>query len=152
MCSTAVCREPKERCRAALLSLRCGWYHPRILSKRSIRPVMMGSRVGAGLFERLVLPLRCFTKKPIERLGDWGAGPREWDHGRRVLSIFTLGALSCDNSSPCSSCCHSMTSGALGSAAISFRLLVGKLIFCFLPTLLICQTRGLSVRCRYNTP
>ena len=120
MCSTSVCREPKERCLAALLSLRCGWYRPRIVSKRSIPPVMMGSRVGAKLFERLVLLPHCFTKKSIERVGDRGAGPPEWDHGSRVLSVSTFGALSWDNSSPCSSCCHSMTSGASGSAAISY--------------------------------
>jgi len=122
MNSTSVRRELKDRFRASLLSLRCGSKRSRIRSKRSIRPVMTGLRVGVGLFEPL-LCLLC-TKKPIERLGDRGIGPPECDRAKRMLSVSTLGAVSWDNAScpspPGASSDHpSMASGALGSEAIS---------------------------------
>jgi len=82
---------------------------------------MMGSRVGAGLFEPLGRLLRCLTKKPIERLGDRGAGQPECHRANRVRSVPTLGAVSWDHLScppPSSDCCHSITLGALESEAI----------------------------------
>jgi len=68
--------------------------------------------------EPLVLLLGCFIKKRIERLGDRGAGPAECDLARGVLLVSTVGAVSWDNSSPPSSCCHSMASGTLGLEAM----------------------------------
>jgi len=89
-----------------------------------MRPEMTESRVGAGLFDPLVRLLRCLTKKPIQRLGDRGAGPPESDRAGRGQSVSTLGAVSWDNSScPSPSCVssdrHSMASGTLGSEAIT---------------------------------
>jgi len=125
MSSTSVGMELNHRFRASLRSLRYGWNQARILSERSIRPVMTGSRVGAVLFEPRGRLLCCLTIKPIKRLGDLGVGPPECDRTNRVLLVSTLAAMSWDKSScppsTASSCCHSMASGTFESGAILTR-------------------------------
>jgi len=124
MAGTSAGRELKDRCCASRLSLSIGSKRPKILSKHSMRPVMIESRAGAGLFEPVGLLLRCLTKKLILWLGDRGAGPRECDQASRVLSVSTLRAvswdsLSCPSPSGVSSDRYSMASGTLGSEGIS---------------------------------
>jgi len=127
ICSTSVGSELKERCRASLHFVRCVSNAPRILSKCSIQSVIMGLERGAGLFVPLVLLLRYFTRKLIEKPGDRGARTPDCDLAKGVLPVSILGALSCDNSSLPSSCCHSMTSHALPLQAIFSTSYLGTL-------------------------
>jgi len=139
-------RELKARCCSSILSVTLESKRPRIRSSRSIRRSMIGWRAGSGVWRpapRLCHPY--FVRKP-NPTGDRGAWSAQCDRARWVTVVCTLGAETQDSLSPPSSpssCRHSMTSTAFGTEAF-LRLLCRKLIFCFLPTLLVSQSADLS--------
>jgi len=114
------------------------------------------SRAGAGLFEHVGHLLCCFTKEPVPRLGDQGAGHASVTE-RVVCPPFPLSEL-------CPGTIHLVPllqeflliaipwPQALWGHKRYLLFLNGKLIFCFLPKLPLSQSLGLRVFRHYIIP
>jgi len=150
--STLLRRELYKTCCLSWLSVSSGSKSPIIPSRRLIQLRMMGWLAGSVVRRpppRHVFP-PYFARKP-GLTGDRGVWSAQCAWAMWVTVVSTLGAEVQESSSPPSfpsspsSCRHSMTSGAFGSEAICSISLLTKLIFCFLPKLVVSGNTDLSV-------